>query len=56
MSYYDFDHFWESDRVCGQKISEQIPKSKWVAIKEFWQKTFPEIFDRQQTQAKKNDL
>jgi hypothetical protein len=56
MSYYDFDRFWEPERVCGQKDVEQIPKSKWAAIKEFWQKNFPEIFDRRRTKTKKNDL
>jgi hypothetical protein len=46
MSYYDFDHFWESNRVCGQKKLAAIPKTKWMYIKEFWQQILDDIFDR----------
>lgn len=56
MGYYDFDHFWESDRVCGQKTQAEIPRSKWVIVKQFCQQIFPELFDRQVTAKKKKNL
>ena len=35
MSYYDFEHFWSPEQVCGQKSSPQSKIKTTTKIKKF---------------------
>ena len=46
MSYYDYDHFWTPDEVCGQKDKPVETKKISSHMKQFLTKMRNEIFFR----------
>ncbi len=46
MSYYDYDHFWTPDEVCGQKDKPMETTKISSHMKQFLTKTWNEIFFR----------
>ena len=46
MSYYDYEHFWTPDEVCGQK-NEPVETTKLSShMKQFLTKMWHEVFFR----------
>ena len=47
MSYYDFEHFWEPDRVCGHKTTpESTPDDLSSLVKSSLVDVWHQILDR----------
>ena len=51
MSYYDYDHFWTPDEVCGNKDRPVETKKISSHIKQFLTEMWNEVFFRKNEES-----